>query len=210
MRNILKIICGFLIILFLRFFLSFIVNEYIIFNYNRGVYNEFLVKTLYLLNINQSYIAYYNNGNILYQLNNYDEAIKYYEKSLMKNPPKSKVCDIRINLSLALIKNINSDDPKLIYNQLELAKENLYKDNCADSNGDKGESADAEEFEDKINKLQDEYNSNSTGEDQIEIDDSNIEDELRNIQSTARSSREEDLSAYENLSKYSYYSGKRW
>lgn len=209
MRNFLKIICCFLMILFLRFLMSFMINEYIIYNYNKGIYNDKLIKLLYIFNINQPYIAYYNEGNILYQLNDYDNAIKHYDTSLQKNPPKSRVCDIRINLSLALIRNIDSDDSTTIYNQLEAAKENLYKDNCADPFSNNGESSDAEDLEDKITELEKQFNSNSNNTSN-ETPDSNIEEELKNLESTARSSRENELSNYENLGQYSYYSGKSW
>ena len=34
----------------------------------------------------------------------YNEAIRKYNQAINKKPPKNKICDIRINLSLAMIK----------------------------------------------------------------------------------------------------------
>lgn len=209
MRRLLKVLLCLVILLLLRFFLSFVVNEYIIYNYNNKNYKSILINSLYILNINQPYIAYYNDGNISYRLNDYNDAIDHYEKALTKNPPKSKVCDIRINLSLAMIKNINTTDSQLISSYLEEAKKNLYQDNCADENSDNGKSKEAEKLEDEISKIQKQLD-NSNKDNNSSSDDSKIEEDIKKIQSNARSSREEQMSSYENLGKYSYYSGKPW
>lgn len=161
MKKILKMLLIICIIILIKLLLSFSINEIIILNYNNKIYNSILVKTLYIFNFNESYIAYYNEGNILYQKKKYDKAIKNYYKSIEKKPPQKKICDIRINLSLSMIKNISSTDYKTIYDQLEEAKGNLYKNNCANAINNKGYSQDAEKFEEEIKKMQNELNKES-------------------------------------------------
>lgn len=114
--------------------------------------NKTLVKALYLFNFNQPYIAYYNDGNILYKTEKYDQAIKKYQKALTKNPPQKRVCDIRINLSLAIIKKIDYTNYETAFNELEEAKNNLYNNNCASATDSSGNSQDAEKLEEEIKK----------------------------------------------------------
>lgn len=220
MKKVLNIILIIFIIIFVKLFFSFSINEIIIWNYNNNIYNTTFVKTLYIFNFNQPYIAYYNEGNILYKTEKYEEAIKKYNKSLEKNPPQNKVCDIRINLSLSMIKLVDSSDYNTAFEQLEEAKNNLYNNNCASSVDDSGYSKDAEKLENEINKLQDQLNnsSNSTQSDSQDEDEnqedeedySDIEEELNEIEKKSNSSRNSDMTNYENLDDYSFYSGKRW
>ena len=221
MKAKIKITCIILIsIVVMWLILSFFINKLIISNYNKEIYNHNLVKSLYVLNINQPYIAYYNDANILYKKEKYSDSIIKYKKALKKNPPQDKVCDIRINLSLAMIKNIKLDSSKEdIYNDLEEAKQNLYENNCANSNDDSGYSKEAEQLEKEIIELQKQItnsNSNQSQEEQDESkeDYSNIEEKLKEQQQETNSSRQEYLndtyseSAY--INKGEIYKGKKW
>ena len=220
MKKILKIIFIILLIILIKFIYSFTINEIIIFNYNKKIYNTSLIKTLYILNFNQPYIAYYNEGNILYNKENYKEAINKYNKAISKNPPQDKVCDVRINLSLSIIKNITSNDYKTVYNELEKAKNNLYNNNCANPIDNSGYSPDAEKLEEEIKDLQNNINvefikiksddTNAQEEEEKNEDYSDIEEELKQIEKESRADRETDLSSYENIGNSSYYSGKNW
>lgn len=218
MKKTLKILSIILSLILLRLLISFTVNEIIKINYNNNIYNSHLVKTLYLFNFNQPYIAYYNEGNILYKTEKYDDASKKYRKSLEKNPPQSKVCDIRINLSLTLIKQIDSSNYKTVYNKLEEAKNNLYINNCASETDDSGYSNDAEKLEEEIKKLQSELNSSPSSnpsndkdkEPEDKKDYSDIEEKLKEIEKDSNASRQSDMDIYENMGDYSYYSKKRW
>lgn len=217
MKKLLKILLIPLFIILMRLVLSFVINEIIIYNYQRNRYNETLIKTLYLLNINQPYIVYYNEGNILYKNEEYNKAINKYEKALNKHPSKKRVCDIRINLSLAKIKNIKSYDQKEIYNLLEDAKTNLYENGCANKDDDNGSSQDAEKLEKEIQKLQDKINNNDESDNNNEEEnepnnevDPSLEEILRELQRESAASRSSDLRNYENMSDYTFYSGKRW
>ena len=139
------------------------INNIIKEDYKKQVYDSKLIKSLYIFNFNQSYIAYYNEGNILYNLEEYGKAKEKYEQALSKRPAKGKVCLIRVNLSLAIIKAIDTN---------------------------------------QVNK-EDKNESNKTT-------DSSVEAKLKEIEKKAYSSRQEDLTTSEELSDYSYYSGKKW
>ena len=220
MKKSLKVLVIFLCVILFKFIITYTINEIIIFNYNHNVFNSFLVKSLYIFNFNQSYIAYYNDGNILYQNEKYDTAINKYRKALEKNPPQSKVCDVRINLSLSIIKQVDTSDYKTAFNQLEEAKNNLYNNNCASQIDDSGYSKDAENLEEEIKKLQNQLNNSSNDSQNDDNDDednnddeeidSNIEEQLKEIEKNSNSSRQSDMQDFENLGDYSYYSGKKW
>lgn len=203
MRKVLYILFCLLFIIFLRLFLSYFLNEFIINNYNKGIYNDYLIKVLYILNFNQSYVVYYNNGNIMYKKGKYDDALYYYQKSISKNPPNNKICDIRVNMSLTIIKNIKSNDNDYIYSQLEDARDNLYLNNCASKNDDNGKNKSAEKLENEIIKEIERLNNSSSNY-------SDIKNELKSIQNNAYSYREREMSEYENIDNYSYYSRKNW
>lgn len=218
MKKSLKILLIFLCIILFKFITTYTINEIIIFNYNHNIFNSLLVKSLYIFNFNQSYIAYYNDGNILYQNQKYDIAIKKYQKALEKKPPQNKVCDVRINLSLSIIKQIDTSDYKTAFDQLEEAKSNLYNNNCASQIDNSGYSKDAEQLEEEIKTLQNQLN-NSSNDSQPDNDDdnnkeeeidSNIEEQLKEIEKNSNASRQSDIQDYENLGDYSYYSGKKW
>ena len=90
MKKILKITLIKLLLILIKLILSFSINEIIIRNYNNSIYNSTLIKSLYILNITEPYIAYYNEGNILYKKENYKEALNKYNKALKKIHQRKK------------------------------------------------------------------------------------------------------------------------
>lgn len=219
MKNFLKILYIIIIIIFLKLTFSFLINLFIINNYNNNIYNNNLVKTLYLFNFNEPYIAYYNEGNILYKKEKYEEAIEKYQKAIAKNPPQKRICDIRINLSLTIIKNIKSSNNEEIIEILEEAKENLYNNNCANKYDDNGYSKEAEKLEQEIINLQENLSKNNSSEnstseenDSTNDDDvnENVEEQLKDLEKDANSNRQSDLTEYENMGDYSSYTGDKW
>lgn len=221
MKTILKTIFVVLCIIFLKLMLTFSLNEIIINNYNNGKYNTYLSLLLNFLNFSESYIAPYNTGNICYKLEDYEYALSFYHKALDKDPPERRICDVRVNYSLALIKNIDLSDTSTIYDQLEYAKQNLYLDNCASPTDDSGKSKYAEQLEEEIKKLQEQYqsSSNSSSEDcdnesntsEEQEDYSDIEEQLKEDQKEAGQARQEDLNDNDKSNRgYSTYDGKRW
>lgn len=196
-----------------------ILNKIIVSSYENNIYNSNFSKILYVLNFNQPYIAYYNNGNILQKENKYDQAITSYKKALRKRVPKNKICDIRINLSLAIIKNISTKDKDKILKELRIAKNNLYENDCAHKDDDNGYSKQAEKLKNEIIELENSIKNNSESnskdknkndEENDEEKNKNIEEELLENRKKSESSRQSDLEHYENITDYDYYDGKRW
>lgn len=216
MKKLFNSIVIILFIVFIKCIISSIINEIIIWNDKKNIYNKNLVKTLYILNIQEPYIAYYNEGNILYKMGKYEQAVSKYEKSLQKNPPKKRVCDIRVNLSLSILKQIDSSYIENAYDDLEKAKRNLYNNNCANERDNNGYSREAEKLEEEIEKLQSQLNdfskdtSNTLNEKSKSEESKDIEKELKEIQKNANANRQKEMDTYENMDGSSYYYGKKW
>ena len=214
-----KIIFGIIFLLFLfglRFFSVYLLNEKVILEYEKGNDPSSYINLLYTLNLNLSYIDYYNHGNLYYQKEEYENAIERYEIALTKNPPKKRVCDIRINLSLATVKlAIMKKDTSY----LKQAREILYQDDCAHEEDDTGSSKDAEKLEQEIKELE----KNAVGEDPGNPDpnedpnpdseipnEENIEEQLKQEIIQNNQIRNENIQTWENLNNYEYYNGKSW
>lgn len=219
MKKMIKIFFIINALILIRLISSLMINNIIKEDYKKQVYDSKLIKSLYIFNFNQPYIAYYNEGNILYNLEEYGKAKEKYEQALSKRPAKGKVCLIRVNLSLAIIKAIDTSDYKNAFNRLEEAKNNLYNNNCANPIDDSGYSKKAEQLEEEIKKLEEQLKNQTNNNNQVNKEDKNesnkttdpsVEAKLKEIEKKAYSSRQEDLTTSEELSDYSYYSGKKW
>lgn len=219
MKKTLKITLIFLIIIFSKLLITYIMNEYIIINYNKGQFKDNIIKILKVFNTNEPYIVYYNEGNIFYQKGDYEEAINNYDIAINKHPKKNRICDIRINKTLAMIKLINYDTKEEVLKRLKEARENLYNDNCAHEEDDNGDSQDAEQLEkiikdaeEQINNGKQEQNNNSKPNDN-EIsskEEKSLEKQLEELEKQSNSSRQSDLDSFQELENYDYYPGKRW
>ena len=139
-KKIFIILYVFLILVCGRQLLNYFYNKHIVEEYLAGNYtvNENLLLSL---NIIEPYIAYYNNGNILYKNHLYEEAIEAYEDALScPGIPERRECSIRINLALAKIAllpddydaraNIN-DSLDILYD----ARNILIEGGCANEDG---------------------------------------------------------------------------
>lgn len=219
MKKTLKITLIFLIIIFSKLLITYIMNEYIIINYNKGQFKDNIIKILKVFNTNEPYIVYYNEGNIFYQKGDYEKAINNYDIAINKHPKKNRICDIRINKTLAMIKLINYDTKEEVLKSLKEARENLYNDNCAHEEDDNGDSQDAEQLEkiikdaeEQINNGKQEQNNNSKPNDN-EIsskEEKSLEKQLEELEKQSNSSRQSDLDSFQELENYDYYPGKRW
>lgn len=220
MKKVLKITLVIFIIILIKLIITFTINEILISNYNNGINKEELIPILKKLNTNEPYIVYYNEANIKYNEKNYQESLEGYNKSLSKNPPQKKICNIRINKTLTLIKLIDSNDKQTVLEKLEEARNNLYEDGCANPNDNSGKSMEAEELEEKIKEMEEELNNNnnsSTANNQQEEkneeeteEEQNLEKELEEIRKNATTNRNQELDDLQNSNDFSYYSGKRW
>lgn len=203
----------FILMLFslLKLTYSWSVNEIIIKNYNQNVYDNILVKTLYFLNFNEPYIAYYNEGNILYRLKNYDEAINKYQEALQRTNEQAKICDIRINLTLAKYQKIDLKSSQA-YEDLETLKENLDLDNChgKDTKNLDQEITDIQNnlSNDEPNDSSDESNEDKESDDEQKKDD--LEKELKEIERQAQENRQADMEFYEHFNDDIFYDGDSW
>lgn len=201
------------------FSMRFITNEVIKLAYNNDLYLLKLSKTLYFLNINEPYIAYYNSANIEYKKKEYDNAISGYELALKSNPPKDKRCSIRVNLALAYVKNIKTTNKIEAINELEKAKEFLYEDDCTSRYDNTKKDTKADNLKDEITSLQEQLSNNDNDDNQPSDDNNNdnnnkseqdLKQELLESEKGSLHNRQDDLNIYESLDDYGYYFGKRW
>lgn len=211
-------------IIFLKLIISFSINEIFIYKYNKGNYEKNLVKSLFVLNYYEPYVAHYNYGNVLFKFGYYEDAINEYNKALDYKPPKDKVCDVRINLSLSMVYGIDSNlDSEEQLNILDEAKKVLYEDNCAIENpcdGERrgGESEEAEDLENEIEEKEgeaengenDDSGSDSSDDSEEKSEEEQKSDDLEERNKEAGKSRQEELDKMEDYDNYDYYRGKRW
>lgn len=211
-----RIIAGVYVLMFIvcaKLGFQYIYNEYLIDQYEQENYS-IDAGPLRSGNWIQPYVAHYNMGNIHYQNEKYEDAIKEYEEALLSNPGKGKECSIRINLALAMIKKLGEDydseeNRKASIETLKEARNVLLEDGCATEHGD-GHSETAEklkkEIEDMIEELEEEEpsepeddNQSKETPDEKKEDDSyeqDIKEKLQQQQEEAYKEREEAMESY--------------
>ena len=139
---IIMIIC---LIISLKVMSKIIINNRFIANYPDAS-QEFRLVLLSTLNLYEPYIAHYNYGNYFYQKGKYEEAYEKYQKALSYEIPKKRICMVRINVSLALIKMAEGKDKETSLELLKEAKEHLSiclsltPDDEEENNGNDGNS----------------------------------------------------------------------
>lgn len=196
-----------------------------------AVYVISLIAFLVLI-IQVPYILQYNYGNMAYNQKKYEEAIEKYENALDLFPPKSKECNIRINLALSMLKTIKSDDTVSVkLNVLQKAREVLTEKGCANEQDDNGHNAEAEKLKKDIDKEIEKLKKQQTYTDEDEEDEEDKKDEnkkdekkeskeekevneklkkLEKIQEETMKERKSDLDEAKELFNFEYYSGKKW
>ena len=142
-----KIFIVFCLVLALIFGFRFIPNKKLIKLYGEGIYKKIYAKLHYVFNFSETYIAYYNDGVILYKNGEYLEAKEKFLETLDHNPPKTKVCTISVNLALSSFKAINATTSSEIAQALKESNEYLYKYGCLNEDGtsDPGHTEEGEE-----------------------------------------------------------------
>ncbi|MBQ6270270.1 MAG: tetratricopeptide repeat protein [Clostridiales bacterium] len=126
-------------LLLFKFAFTYGYNEWVISKYEEEDYSENFAL-LEVMNVNEPYIVYYNNGNVMYQRMDYEAAVDYYVQALEHNPPEGKECAIRINLALTKLEFLGDDFmmPQNIDKSIELLEECLdilSEDDCANDEG---------------------------------------------------------------------------
>lgn len=213
-------------------------NAFLIYCYNQNNYSMD-AKPLTVLNWTESYVAYYNQGNIYYQQGDYISAIDAYQKALDANPPEEKECSIRINMALAMVATVGDlyKDPAYAEDVLMIlygARDVLLEEGCATEAGD-GHSDTAEKLKEEIEAMikeiekqqeesepseesEDEKSENKektdSTEEQSEEDayEEDVKKAIQEKQSKANKERQEGMQYYEDFDKdYNFDSdGKIW
>ena len=229
MKKIIKIlllVLFIIIVLIFFFFLGrFAMNEIIISNYEKEVYDSNLLKILEKINIDEKYVIYYNEGNILYKKEKYKEAEDKYRRALKEKIPKDRYCLVVDNLSLSIINQVtedsNCDEMKKLY---EKAKEELETSKCIIENDDSKilyveinnyliqleetcKGGDSEE--DDEDDSEDDGDDNGDSEDE---DESDAEKERqKEIEERNKRAEEERSDSEERQGSFgNYYDGKTW
>lgn len=211
-----------------------VTNHSFVKDYNNGIYQEDREKTLLVLNAPESYLPFYNLGNVAYKRGDYPSAIGYYNKALSLFPTGRKDCRIRINLALAMCYSIdyagiNSQekiDTALF--TLYKARDILLENGCAKDGEEVGHDRDAQQLKEDIDRLIEELQNlkeqenNNSGEDeqqpqqgQSDKNDSadntpsdkenRMKDKLERDKKNALEDRKE---TQDNLEKWSKYFGE--
>jgi len=145
------------IILIVFLMVRFLVNYRYTSKYSTEEFKPSDLNLLFFGNISQSYVAYFNKGNIEFDNGNYENAINEYTKALEKKPPKEKECKIRINLAFAKLKLLNMDatteekKKELIENLREIQKV-LTEKGCANDDNT-GHDKDAQTLKNDIDNF---------------------------------------------------------
>ena len=216
-----KILIGIYIVMLLicgKLIFNYIYNAIVIYRYHQYDYSV-NVKPLLIFNWSESYIAHYNQGNIYYKNDSFENAITSYKRALKLHPPEEKECAIRINLALAMLGTMdeNYSAPENVDTSLEIlrgARDVLLENGCATENGD-GHSEAAEQLKEEIEALieqleqQSEDEPEESGETEEENETEEAEDAFENDvkktlqekQSKANQQRKESLDYYEEFNK---------
>lgn len=170
-----------------KFAFSYGYNEWVNGKYEEGDYTE-NYNLLEVANINEPYIVYYNNGNVMYQRQDYELAIEYFEKALTKNPPEEKECLIRINLVLSKLALLGEDafSPEKIEDTIELLEECLNilsEKGCATDEGD-GHNNRAQRLYDEIKEMLDQAKQEQQQQQQQQQSDSDQSDSSNQSESS--------------------------
>lgn len=138
----------------------------LVFNYG---YNAFVLmcyknhdysvsaQPLQMFNWTEPYVAYYNEGNLYYQQDDYVNAVEAYSKALEMNPPEEKECSIRINMALAMVASLGDlyKDPLYAESCLSVLKDaraTLLDGGCATEDGT-GHNTTAEKLKEEIDAM---------------------------------------------------------
>jgi tetratricopeptide (TPR) repeat protein len=138
-----------------------LVNHGFVTAYAKGDYQVEKEECLFTVNVPESYLPYYNLGNVAFEKKDYNSAIGYYTRALELYPLGHKECDIRINLALAMCYSIDFenlstqesfDTAQLI---LYKAKDILLANNWATESGADHRDDDAQQLKEDIDRMLD-------------------------------------------------------
>ncbi|MBR4671451.1 MAG: tetratricopeptide repeat protein [Butyrivibrio sp.] len=148
-----------LIIMAVSFLGRVIINHGFVKAYKDDVYKTESEQKLMYLNFPESFIPYYNLGNVSYERKEYEAAVGYYKKALSLYPDAKRECSIRINLALALCNTIDFydlDSQEKIDTAifiLNMARDTLLENGWAVDEGDDYRDKDAQQLKEDIDKM---------------------------------------------------------
>ncbi|MBQ4521922.1 MAG: tetratricopeptide repeat protein [Lachnospiraceae bacterium] len=206
---------------------QYLYNEYVLNQYNQENYS-LNTDPLLLGNWIQPYLAHYNMGNIHYQNEKYEDAVKEYKEALGLNPGKERECSVRINLALAMIKTMGEDyhSEENVETSIETLKEArsiLLEHDCATEKGD-GHSETAQKLKEEIDEMIEELEKNKEPEsddpnhskDDLEekkddeTEEEDIKEKLKQQQEEAYKERAESIQSYEEYEFNFDADGRVW
>ena len=164
-------------------FFKIIVNHRFVKAYDNEVYlseNEELLK---IINTPESYLPYYNLGNIAFENTDYNSAVGYYTKALSLFPIGQKECDVRINLALSMCYTIDFQhleskervDTALII--LYKARDILLENGWANEDPNLARDADAQQLKEDIDKIIEKLENPEEGDNSQDDQDQNDEND---------------------------------
>ncbi len=165
MKKFLNILIIIVFILLCKTIFDFCSNEKLINEYHNNNYDSNLSERLLKLNLHEPYVYNYNNCNIKYKKEQYNEAVNCYKEVLTHIIPSNRICDVRVNLALSLLKTINDNNKEQIKQE---ALNVLYTNDCAKKGIEdrSGRDEKSEDLEEEI--LKEETESGGEGKEENE------------------------------------------
>ena len=148
-----------MLVLGLAVFIKVGLNHSFVSQYKKNVYAADKEQKLLVMNVPESYLPYYNLGNVSYKNGDYNGAIAYYTEALQLHPPKERECDIRINLALSMVYTIDfnhldsEDKVSTALIILYKARDILTEKGCAADKPEDAHNATAQKLKEDIDKL---------------------------------------------------------
>ena len=153
-----------------------LVNHGFVTAYAKGDYQVEREESLFAVNVPESYLPYYNLGNVAYERKDYNSAIGYYSRALELYPVGHKECDIRINLALAMCYSIDFDNlsTQESFDTAQLilykAKDILLANNWATESGAGHRDDDAQQLKEDIDRMLDMLQNSDNGDNEDQRD----------------------------------------
>lgn len=197
----LNVLCLVLVIIALLLAVRLITNRQFLKEYEQGEFGFETEERLLDLNIPERYLPYYNLGNAAYKRGNYKEAVMRYEEALARHPglySEEKDCRVRINLALAMLKQLDltdlssEDNVKHVVNVLLSARDILTENGCANPQAGvyDGHSEEAEQLKKEIDEL---LQKLTDQQDQQDQNDEQEQDQKEQQDPKTESSREKEI-----------------
>ena len=200
----LHILTALMVILAILLGVRFILNSLFLKEYREGSLEESKMEMLLKLNFPERYVPYYNLGNIAYEKGDYDEAIAHYEDALKRKPgfyKEERNCRVRVNLALAMVKQIDlsdlSTEKKIntVIKQLQAARTVLTEDGCANPKVGvyDGHSEEAEQLKKEIDELIAQLQQSQQNPSDQDQDNQDQQDQEQKKNENSESMREKEL-----------------